>query len=166
LYLDQQTIIIIKLLFPQYYCYRTWHGFHRTFNARLAYAKAPTYYYRFDFDSPNFNFYRARFCGDNIKTGVSHADELSYLFRNSKSWKLEKTSAEYRTIERMIGIWTAFAATSNPNCVEIAHIDWKPSTKDNPKRVINISYDVKMIDLPEYEKLQIWDDIYKSNQLI
>nr|XP_036675220.1 esterase B1 [Drosophila suzukii] len=149
------------------YSYKVfWHGIHRTLNARLAYANAPTYFYRFDFDSPNFNFYRAKFCGDNIQTGVAHADDLSYLFRNSKSWKLEKSSAEYRTIERMIGIWTAFAATSNPNCDEIAHIDWKPSTRDDPKRVINISNDIEIIDLPENEKLKIWDDIYRPDQLI
>ncbi|XP_050744517.1 esterase B1 isoform X2 [Drosophila biarmipes] len=151
----------------EYYSYKNfWHGFHRTLSARLAYAKAPTYYYRFDFDSPNYNFYRAKFCGDIIKSGVAHADDLSYLFRNSGSWKLEKSSAEYRNIERMIGIWTAFAASSNPNCNEIGHIEWKPSTKDNPKQIINISYDVKIIDLPEYEKLQIWDGIYSPDQLI
>uniref|UniRef100_A0A6P4EAG0 carboxylesterase n=1 Tax=Drosophila rhopaloa TaxID=1041015 RepID=A0A6P4EAG0_DRORH len=150
-----------------FYSYKVfWHGFNRALNARLAYAKAPTYYYRFDFDSPNFNFFRAKFCGDNIKTGVAHADDLSYLFRNAGSWKLEKSSAEYRTIERMIGIWTAFAATSNPNCPEIGHLEWNPSTKDNPKSVLNISNDVKIIDLPEYEKLQIWDGIYKPDQLI
>ncbi|XP_002096649.3 esterase B1 [Drosophila yakuba] len=143
-----------------------WHGFNRTLNARLTYAKAPTYYYRFDFDSPNFNFYRAKFCGDKVKTGVAHADDLSYLFRNVGSWKLEKTSAEYRTIERMIGIWTAFAATSDPNCPEIGHLDWRPSTKDDSKRVINISSDVSIIDLPEYEKIQIWDSFYTRNPLI
>ncbi|XP_026831631.1 esterase B1 isoform X1 [Drosophila erecta] len=149
------------------YSYKVfWHGFNRTLNARLTYAKAPTYYYRFDFDSPSFNFYRTKFCGDHIKTGVAHADDLSYLFRNVGSWKLEKTSAEYRTIERMIGIWTAFAATSNPNCPEIGHLDWRPSTKDDPKRVVNISSEVNIIDLPEYEKLQIWDSLYKPNQLI
>ncbi|KAH8264566.1 hypothetical protein KR038_010230, partial [Drosophila bunnanda] len=150
-----------------FYSYKVfWHGFHRTLNARLAYATAPTYYYRFDFDSPNFNFYRTKFCGDNIKTGVAHADDLSYLFRNTGSWKLEKTSPEYRAIQNMIGIWTAFAATSNPNCPEIGQVNWKPSTKENPRAVLNISNEVKVIDLPEYDKLQVWDSIYKPEQLI
>nr|NP_001246965.1 alpha-Esterase-5, isoform B [Drosophila melanogaster]AFH06284.1 alpha-Esterase-5, isoform B [Drosophila melanogaster] len=164
-YSPPSSELLLNML--DFYSYKIfWHGFNRTFNARLTYAKAPTYYYRFDFDSPNFNFYRAKFCGDKIKTGVAHADDLSYLFRNAGSWKLDKTSAEYRTIERMIGIWTAFAATSNPNCPEIGHLEWKPSTKNDPKRVINISSDVTIIDLPEYEKLQIWDNLYKPNQLI
>ncbi|XP_017052988.1 esterase B1-like isoform X2 [Drosophila ficusphila] len=150
-----------------FYSYKSfWHCFHRTLNARLAYAKAPTYFYRFDFDSPNFNFYRAKFCRGHIKTGVAHADDLCYLFRSAEAWKLEKSSAEYRTIERMVGIWTAFAATSNPNCPEIGHVDWKPSRKENPKPVLNISNDVTIVDLPEYEKLKIWDSIYKTEQLI
>ncbi|KAH8369271.1 hypothetical protein KR009_006103, partial [Drosophila setifemur] len=150
-----------------FYSYKIfWHGFHRTLNARLAYSKAPTYFYRFDFDSPNFNFYREKFCGDNIKTGVAHADDLCYLWLNSAGWKLEKSSREYRTIERMVGIWTAFAASSNPNCPEISEVDWKPSTKEDPNRVLNINDEVKIIDLPEYEKLKIWDDIYKPDQLI
>ncbi|KAH8279025.1 hypothetical protein KR018_012579, partial [Drosophila ironensis] len=150
-----------------FYSYKVfWHGFNRTLNARLAYAKAPTYFYRFDFDSPTFNFNRAKFCGDNIKTGVAHADDLCYLWLNAASWKLEKSSKEYRTIDRMIGIWTAFAATSNPNCPEIGEVEWKPSAKESAKQVLNISEKVEIIDLPEYEKLQIWDGIYQPNQLI
>ncbi|XP_033244801.1 uncharacterized protein LOC108153857 [Drosophila miranda] len=149
-----------------YYSYKVfWHGLNRTLQARFAYARAPTYFYRFDFDSPNFNFYRKKFCGDNIQKGVAHADDLSYLFRNSESWKLEKTSGEYRTIQRMIGIWTAFSANSNPNCAEISEVDWQPAKKSEPKRVVNISEDVKIVDLPEYKKLLVWDSIYKPENL-
>ncbi|KAH8250292.1 hypothetical protein KR026_010217, partial [Drosophila bipectinata] len=164
---DSQPSSKLFMNILDYYSYKIfWHGFNRTLNARLAYAKAPTYFYRFDFDSPTFNFYRTKFCGDNIKTGVAHADDLSYLWRNAASWKLEKSSKEYQTIQRMIGIWTAFAASSNPNCPEIGEVIWKPSTKENPKLVLNISDEVKVIDLPEYEKLQVWDGIYKPEQLI
>ncbi|XP_034099998.2 esterase B1-like [Drosophila albomicans] len=149
-----------------YYSYKVyWHGWHRTLKARLAYSKAPTFYYRFDFDSPDFNFYRKKFCGNDIKSGVSHADELSYLFRNSQSWKLEKTSGEYLTIQRLVGIWTSFAAKSNPNCEEIKHVTWEPSTKDQIQRVINISNEVTIIDLPEYAKLLVWDSLYKPEML-
>lgn len=131
----------------------------------MAYAKAPTYYYRFDFDSPEFNFYRQKFCGDDIKKGVAHADELSYLFRNVNSWKLDKSSGEYRTIQRLVDMFTAFAASSNPNCKEISHLQWEPSTKDQPQRVLNISNDVEIVDLPEFEKLKVWDTVYKPEDL-
>ncbi|XP_032583800.1 uncharacterized protein LOC6572615 [Drosophila mojavensis] len=152
--------------FLDYYSYRIfWHGFHRTLQARLAYATAPTYFYRFDFDSPDFNFYRKKFCGDDIKQGVAHADELSYLFRNAESWKLDKASAEYRTIQRMIDIWTSFAATSNPNCAATAHLDWQPAKQEQPQRVLNIGNELELIDLPEYDKLLVWDSLYKKEQL-
>ncbi|XP_051862785.1 uncharacterized protein LOC127565909 [Drosophila albomicans] len=154
------------MTFLDYYSHKIfWHGMHRTLKARLAYSKAPTYYYRFDFDSPDFNFYRKKFCGDDIKSGVSHADELSYLFRNSQCWKLEKTSGEYLTIQRLVGMWTSFASNSNPNCEEIKHLIWEPSTKDQLQRVINISNEVTIIDLPEYEKLLVWDTLYKPEAL-
>ncbi|EDV93363.1 GH19267 [Drosophila grimshawi] len=150
-----------------YYSYKIfWHGFQRTLQARLAYAnKAPTYFYRFDFDSPDFNFFRQKFCGDEIKQGVAHADDLSYLFRNSQSWKLDKSSGEYRTIQRMVDIWTSFAATSNPNCDETAHLNWKPAQQEQPQRVLNISNEIEIIDLPEHEKLQTWDSLYKKEHL-
>ncbi|XP_012158442.1 esterase B1 isoform X2 [Ceratitis capitata] len=73
-----------------------WHDIHRTVLARLAYTKAPTYLYRFDFDSPDFNLYRARYCGNDPLRGVSHADDLSYMFFSNDSWKVDLDSAELR----------------------------------------------------------------------
>ncbi|XP_034484527.1 esterase B1-like [Drosophila innubila] len=155
------------MTFLDYYSYKIfWHGIYRTLYARLAYSTAPTYFYRFDFDSPDFNFYRQKFCGDDIKAGVAHADDLSYLFRNTESRKLDKSSGEYRTIQRMVGMWTAFATNSNPNCKEIGHLSWEPSKKDHTQRVLNIGNDVNVIDLPEHDKLLVWDSLYKPNDLI
>ncbi|EDW81348.2 uncharacterized protein Dwil_GK11073 [Drosophila willistoni] len=152
--------------FMDYYSYKIfWHGFHRALHSRLTYGKAPTYFYRFDFDSPDFNLYRKKFCGDNVTKGVAHADDLCYLFLNSEAWKLDKSSPEYRTIQRMIGIWTSFATTSNPNCQEISEVNWLPSTKEQAQLVLNISSDVKIIDLPEREKLKVWDIMYKPESL-
>ncbi|XP_046866268.1 esterase B1-like [Drosophila willistoni] len=152
--------------FLDYQSYKAfWHGIDRALHSRLTYAKAATYLYRFDFDSPDFNFYRKKFCGNVVTKGVCHGDDLSYLFLNSNSWKLDKSSPEYRTIQRMIGIWSSFAATSNPNCEEIADVEWKPSTKEQAELVLNISNDVKIIDLPEHGKLQVWNSMYKPESL-
>ncbi|XP_030374229.1 uncharacterized protein LOC115623826 [Scaptodrosophila lebanonensis] len=152
--------------FLDYYSYKIfWHGIYRSLLARLKYARAPTYFYRFDFDSPDFNFYRKLFCGDDITKGVAHADDLPYLFFNLQAWKLDKSSAEYKTIQRMVGMWTAFATSSNPNCEEIAPINWKPSKAGKPQEVLNISHDVSIIDLPEFEKLKLWNSLYKEEEL-
>jgi len=131
----------------------------------MTYSNAPTYFYRFDFDSPDFNFYRKKFCGNDIKTGVAHADDLSYLYRNEQSWKLDKSSDEYLTIQRMVGMWTAFATNSNPNCTEIGHLSWEASRKEQTQRVLNIGKEVKIIDLPEHEKLLAWNCLYKPKDL-
>ncbi|EDW81349.2 uncharacterized protein Dwil_GK11072 [Drosophila willistoni] len=156
----------LMLNFLDYQSYKVfWHGTNRTLHSRLTYARAATYFYRFDFDSPDFNFYRKKFCGNDITKGVAHADDLSYLFRNCNSFKLDKSSPEYRTIQRMIGIWTSFAATSNPNCQEISEVNWQPSTKEQAHLVLNISNDVKIIDLPEHKKLKIWNSMYKPESL-
>lgn len=143
-----------------------WHATYRTLLARLAYARALTYLYRFDYDSPEFSLKRIQFCGDDVQTGVPHAEELTYLFRNLRSWKLEKCSNEYRTIKRLIDIWTTFAASSNPNCMEISHLHWEPSSMDRPQRVLNISQNVEIIDLPEYDKLLVWNTLYREQDLL
>ena len=140
-----------------------WHPIHRTVLSRLTYATAPTYLYRFDFDSAFFNHFRLLKCGKNIR-GVCHADDLSYLFYNTISVKLQKDSPEYKTIDRMIGIWTHYAATGDPNTDRIQPAVWKPAElNESPRKCLNISHDVKFIDLPESDKLKVWDSLYSKD---
>ncbi|XP_001359777.4 esterase B1 [Drosophila pseudoobscura] len=144
-----------------------WHDLHRVVMSRLAYAPTqPTYLYRFDFDSPHFNQFRRLVCGDRIR-GVSHADELSYMFYNIISPKISKSSQEYHTIERMVGMWTAFAATGDPNCPAIAPAEWLPveRTENGVEHCLNISQKLEMIELPEAEALAVWDSFYPKEAL-
>ncbi|KAI8129145.1 Esterase B1 [Lucilia cuprina] len=142
-----------------------WHGFHRSLLSRLAYAKAPTYLYRFAFDSPTFNHHRKRFCGDDLKTGVAHADDVSYLWYGFYAWKLDKSSKEYKTIERMIDICTSFAKTSNPNCASTKNITWLPLAYNEANLALNISDDLSFEIIPEKEKFVVWDSLYEANKL-
>lgn len=142
-----------------------WHGIHRTVLSRLEHSTQPTYLYRFEFDSPFFNMLREFICGKG-QQGACHGDELCYLFHNTFSQKLPKNTPEYKTIERMVGIWTAFAATGNPNCDVISDVEVKPVTKDDdPLKCLNISNEVKFIDLPESKKLAVWDSMYEKSAL-
>ncbi|XP_030373446.1 esterase B1 [Scaptodrosophila lebanonensis] len=141
-----------------------WHDLHRTVLARRAYAaNAPTYLYRFDFDSPHFNQFRRLVCGDQVR-GVAHADDLSYMFYNIIASKLNKTSLEYRTIERMVGMWTAFAASGDPNCDVTAPALWQ-SVQEEPDMCFNISDKLEMIELPEGKVLSVWDSFYPKDAL-
>ncbi|XP_033165275.1 esterase B1 [Drosophila mauritiana] len=144
-----------------------WHDTHRFILARQSYApKTPTYLYRFDFDSPHFNQFRRLVCGDRIR-GVAHADELSYLFYNIIASKLDKSSMEYKTIERMVGMWTSFASNGNPNCSELGSAKWEPVLlKENSvEKCFNISHDLEMRDLPESDCLAVWDTFYPRESL-
>ncbi|XP_037715976.1 esterase B1 [Drosophila subpulchrella] len=142
-----------------------WHDIHRTLLARLAYANASsTYLYRFDMDSPHFNHYRMLKCGKKVR-GVCHADDLSYLFYGVLSSKLDKNTPEYRTIERMVGMWTAFATTGNPNCDIIAPLKWDPLRPGVVEHCLNIADGVEFIPLPESKQFVLWDSFYTRESL-
>lgn len=142
------------------------HGLLRTILARLKYAQnVSTYHYRFDFDSPNFNLCRKILCNNDSIRGVCHADDLCYLFFFNEAWKLDKDSAEFKTIERMISLWTSFAKNSNPNCAAIQPTNWKPLVANDPYQVLNISEEVKFRELPEKNKFEVWHTLYKINDL-
>ncbi|XP_016980680.2 esterase B1 [Drosophila rhopaloa] len=144
-----------------------WHDMHRLVLARQTYAPdTPTYLYRFDFDSPHFNQFRGLVCGNRIR-GVAHADELSYLFYNIIATKLEKSSKEYKTIERMVGMWTSFACSGNPNCPELGSAKWEQVRllEHDVERCFNISYELEMRELPEAKSLAVWDSFYSSGAL-
>ncbi|KAM8704461.1 hypothetical protein ACLKA7_008984 [Drosophila subpalustris] len=129
-----------------------WHPIMRTIKSRLHSSAAPTYLYRFDFDSSTFNHQRLKYCGDKLR-GVAHVDDHSYIWYGDFAWKLDKHTAEFETIERMIDILTTFAATSNPNCDSVESslpkgTQWTPLAKKNIK-CLNISERLKIMELPE-----------------
>ncbi|KAH8281095.1 hypothetical protein KR054_010647, partial [Drosophila jambulina] len=137
-----------------------WHGMHRTILARQQYATgAPTFLYRFDVDSPHFNHSRLLMCGKQMR-GVCHADDLSYLFFHVLATKLEKSTLEYQTIERMVGMWVAFARNSNPNCPEISPATWNALDGTETQMCLNIGSQVEFMELPESKRNRYWDRFY------
>ncbi|KAH8243628.1 hypothetical protein KR032_009034, partial [Drosophila birchii] len=144
-----------------------WHDMHRLVLARRTYApETPTYLYRFNVDSPHFHQFRWLMCGDNIR-GVCHADELSYLFYTVLSTQLDKSSEEYQTIERMVGMWTSFAANGNPNCQELGNAKWEPLQRMEcgVEQCFNINQELDMRELPEADSMAMWDSLYPKESL-
>ncbi|KAH8374876.1 hypothetical protein KR200_007857, partial [Drosophila serrata] len=142
-----------------------WHGIHRTILARQQYASTtPTFLYRFDVDSPHHNHFRQVMCGRHVR-GVSHADDVSYFFYNILSTKLEKSSLEYQTIERMVGMWVAFARNDNPNCPQIAPASWDALDDTGPHMCLNIGKQLEFIELPETKQNRFWDKLYEKHDL-
>ncbi|XP_037948236.1 esterase B1-like [Teleopsis dalmanni] len=142
------------------------HAIHRTVLARRKYAlQVPTYFYRFDFDSVNFNHYKKYTCYSSVR-GASHGDDLPYLFFHAAASKLSRTSSEFKTIQRMIGLWTSFATDSDPNCDKIKPCIWQPIENDNkPLKCLNINENISFIDFPEQFKNEVWDTFY-TNELL
>lgn len=140
---------------------------HRSLLSRLSYATAPTYIYRFAFDSPTFNHYRKKQTNGEILTGVAHADDLSYIWYGDHSWKLDKCSPEYKTIERMVNLFIDFASNRDYNyqfvyddeCKRYPFI-WWPLKSTDPYLALNIGETMQIIEIPEKKDLQIWDSMY------
>lgn len=141
----------------------------RVVRSRLANAaNAPVYFYRYDFDSEEIIYpYRLMRHGRGVK-GVSHADDLTYLFSSLLAYRLPKDSREYRNIERTVGIWTHFAGTGNPYSADINGMDttsWDPVRKtDASIMCLNISDDLKFIELPEWPKLKLWESLFDEHK--
>ncbi|XP_062123463.1 esterase B1-like [Drosophila sulfurigaster albostrigata] len=141
----------------------------RVVRSRHAYgAGSPVYFYRYDFDSEELIFpYRLMRFGRGVK-GVSHADDLTYLFSSLLARRLPKESREYRNIERTVGIWTQFATSGNPNSSKINGMDmitWDPVRKtDDTIKCLNISDDLKFVDLPEWPKVKVWESLFIDNR--
>ncbi|KAH8250010.1 hypothetical protein KR026_003608, partial [Drosophila bipectinata] len=143
-----------------------WHGIHRTVLGRHRYAPTtPTFLYRFDMDSPHFNHFRQLLCGKHVR-GVCHADDVSYLFYHILASKIDKSSIEYQTIERMVGMWVSFARNDNPNCPKIAPITWDALEAEGPQRCLNIGKTLHFIDLPESKQIRFWDRLYDKHDLV
>lgn len=96
--------------------------------------------------------------------GVAHVDDHSYLFYGNFSWKLSPETAEYKTIKRMIDIWSSFAINANPNCGHtkkaLGERCWMPVCKVDDIKCLNIGRELDLIDLPEWQKLQVWESLY------
>ena len=166
-----------------------WHPLYRTIKSRLKYSAvetqvgktelfemktmptAPTYLYRFDFDSKHCNHCRILLCGKEMR-GVCHADDLSYIFVNAISSKLKRNSREYKTMRRMIGMLTKFALDGNPNNDEMSEINWESvhnedlDFNEKPLECLNISDDLQIMKFPEQRKLKVWDTVYDIEELI
>lgn len=145
-----------------------WHPAFRTIRARQKYSlRTRTYCYYFDFDSEYFNHYRVVFSGSSTR-GTSHADDLSYLFHVVVGKVLNTHSREFRCIQRMIGMWYNFALTSNPNCLEIEPVVWKPVVADATESIncLTISDDLEYKKLPFHEMMQVWNDFYTKEDFI
>lgn len=72
-------------------------------------------------------------------------------------------SPEATTIDRMVSIWTHFAATGDPNAGVLDAIVWKAveSADDVLLQGLNIDTELSVIEFPEVPRIAFWNDILK-----
>ncbi|XP_073820631.1 alpha-Esterase-10 isoform X1 [Musca autumnalis] len=164
---DEECSIKTMMKFLELCSYREfWHPIYRTALCRMQYARAPTYVYRFDYDSADSNAIRRLLCGDAVR-GVCHGDDMVYLFRFMFSNRMPLDSQDCKVARTMIDIWTSFAAKSDPNCPSLGDIKYEPLPKDTATiKCLNISDKVEFIELPELEKIkEVWNSFYPQGKL-
>lgn len=84
------------------------HGIHRLIRSRQnSGGRGKTFFYRFAVDSPTQNHYRNVRLGPEVR-GVSHGDEISYLFKNIYVEVPDRDSMEYKAINRFVSFLYIF----------------------------------------------------------
>ncbi|XP_030385784.1 esterase B1-like [Scaptodrosophila lebanonensis] len=143
-----------------------YHNMHRFVESRRRYSTQPVYLQRFAMDSRKFSFYRNRALGDVFIPGVGHADELLFLFhRPGFSVAVCKNSDEYKTMRRMVSMWSAFITRGNPNTPEIEPQLWSPVDPTSAYKCLNVDRELTLIESPEYRKNLVRDGWYKQAEL-
>lgn len=98
--------------------------------------------------------------------GACHADDLFYLFTTNYHAPPPLNSREFKTIQRMVGMFTSFAITGNPNCEEVSNLMISPCGGTSSLKCVNISENnATEIELPEINRLKIWDSVYDELQV-
>lgn len=119
-----------------------------------------TYLYKFSYESETC--FMRKIC--NIKLpGVSHAEELSYLFYHDMIKELGLSvsvpgSEDYKMINRLTQMWTDFAKTGNPTpeITDLTPIKWTPlKHAGNVYDYLNIDIEPQMKTFRKGE--QRWD---------
>ncbi|XP_069668717.1 esterase FE4-like isoform X2 [Periplaneta americana] len=122
----------------------------------------PVYFYKFSFDG-HLGLFK-RLIGLQDYEGVCHADDIGYLFHvGLLDMDLDPGSPEYKTLSRMVKLWTNFAKTGNPtpDITPLLDVTWRPVEK-NKSNYLDIGTTLKMHDDFEKERMQLWDLVYRQ----
>ncbi|XP_022200481.2 esterase E4 [Nilaparvata lugens] len=97
--------------------------------------------------------------------GVSHADDLGYIFHsnfvNGREFPLAPNCPERKIVDTFITLWTNFAANGNPNGSSI-QVDWKPNDPHEFK-YLNIGEELAMVNSKLMkERDDFWEKIYSK----
>lgn len=148
-----------------------WHPMYRVIKNRLeSGGGGKTFSYRFDYVTEN-NLWREFFKIDKSIEGACHGDDVCYIFRTKglegENFKLEIDSLASKGMKIMTSMIANFAKDGNPNVDELKNVEWIEVSKENPAFGMNINEEKsKMMNLPEFERVKIFDDFYHEQEKI
>lgn len=125
---------------------------------QLASRHTQVYQYKFSYVGRYSFFY---YPDEGTPYGAVHHDDLLYLF--SIPWVapiFNATDPESKTVERLTGMWSAFAETGDPNrAIGIDKLNWIP-VNDHEDNYLNIGEDLKMETGLFTERFALWDQLF------
>ncbi|XP_055526824.1 carboxylic ester hydrolase-like [Wyeomyia smithii] len=125
---------------------------------QLASRYTTVYQYKFSYVGRYSFLYYPK---DKIPYGAVHHDDLLYLLSiPSKAPIFNVTDPEHTTVDRLTGMWTAFAKTGNPNNVDFKPIpNWIP-VSEGADNYLEIGEQLKMETGLFSERFAFWDKLF------
>ncbi|EDW01649.1 GH21558 [Drosophila grimshawi] len=123
---------------------------------------APLYFYRFDYVGGR-NMYKRMFQAEKLR-GVSHADELFYLFQMLDD-QMPLAPEDGQMSERLCQMWANFAKHGKPleTWTPVQRSKRSPNGELEPIRLdyMKIDRECKMKSDPDAERIDFWRSMYK-----
>ncbi|KAJ3645076.1 hypothetical protein Zmor_022763 [Zophobas morio] len=138
------------------------YGIYVTAISQCAVSKAPTYLYRVSVES-DLNFMK-KFLKIEVP-GVSHLDDVGYLFKHFATPEIKRGSFETLSIGRFVKLWTNFAKFGNPtpdNKDRLLKTVWKPVTSTKVD-FLDIGQDLVAMVNPDHERMKFWKQLYDES---
>ncbi|KAI4493117.1 hypothetical protein M0802_009667 [Mischocyttarus mexicanus] len=130
--------------------------------------KFPSYFYKFSYDSVEPTFMKTIMGIDT--PGVTHGDELNYLFYGTHCQILDLKphrpgTPSYKVMQYVTQLWTDFAKTGNPTpkITKLIPVLWKPLDKNSGTYdYLNINEQLKMENIPKGVQRFEWNPKTKN----
>jgi cholinesterase len=138
--------------------FQFWHGIQRSVLSRInAKGKGKTFTYYFDILTEQ-NFFRKLLKCEDIP-GVEHGGCCNYIFSSPLNPLPTIDSIEFKNVLKIVNIVTSFAIHGMTGVAE-----WEENKSlELPLKCLHLHKEgMELIDLPETERLKVWDEVYRE----
>ncbi|XP_071447523.1 juvenile hormone esterase-like [Hetaerina americana] len=134
------------------------HAMTKAIQLHLRNSHSPVYFYEFTFRGSIS--WSTLFAGNNKDYGVSHCDDLLYLFHAPALFPdFAPGTPETNTVDLMVTLWTNFAKFGNPTPKAIRGVTWPPVTPSNPRLHLDVGAALQVKEALNEDRLAFWDSL-------